>query len=97
MVDSGSLNDDRQVTSRTDRKRMAYNLVSKILCIFLMKSQTVVFLISVPLLKLDNKIDRLGILNTLDTKQCFYIDDTDASKFDKMTCDIRWNLPVSHH
>ena len=68
---------------------MAYNLVSKILWIFLMKSQTVVFLISVPLLKLDNKIDRLGILNTLDTEQCFYIDDTDASKFDKMTCDIR--------
>ena len=61
-----------------------------------MKSQTVVFLISVPLLKLDNKIDRLGILNTLDTEQCFYIDDTDASKFDKMTCDIRCRTYQCH-
>ena len=54
-----------------------------------MKSQTIIFLISVPLLKLDNKVDRLGILNTLYTEQCFYIDDTDTTKFDKVTCDIR--------
>ena len=54
-----------------------------------MKSQTVIFLISVPLLKLDNKVDGLGILNTLYTEQCFYIDDTDTTKLNKMTCDIR--------
>ena len=68
---------------------MAYYLISKVLCILLMQSKTIVFLVSVPLLKLDHEIDRLGILNALNTEQCFYIDDTDTTKFDKVTCDIR--------
>ena len=64
---------------------MAYDLVSKILCILLMKSQTVVLLVSVPLFQLDNKIDRLGILNALNTKQGLYINNTNTTKLNKVT------------
>ena len=68
---------------------MAYDLVSKILRILLMKSQTVVLLVAVPLFQLDNKIDRLGILNTLNTKQGLHINNTNTTKLNKVTCDIR--------
>ena len=37
------------VYKRQDRQRMAYNLISKILCIFLMQAETVIFFVSVPL------------------------------------------------
>ena len=34
---------------------MAYNLISKILCIFLMQAETVIFFVSVPLFQFDNQ------------------------------------------
>ena len=68
---------------------MAYNLVSKIFCVLLMQSQTVVFFFFVPLFQFDNKVYRLGILNTLNTEQSLDIDDADATKFNEVTCDIR--------
>ena len=54
---------------------------------------TVVFFIFIPLFQLDDKIDGLGILNTLDTEQGLHIDDTDAAKLDKMPGDIRRSIP----
>ena len=44
VVDSSRLNDNCQITSRPNRKRMADDLIAKIFRVFLVKSQTVVFL-----------------------------------------------------
>ena len=68
---------------------MADNLVSKELNILFFQAQTVVFFLFVPLFKLDNKVDRLGILYALDTKQRLDVDDTDTAQLDKVTRDIR--------
>ena len=84
VVDSRCLNDDRQVTARTDRKRMAYHLISKVLCILLMQSKTIVFLVSVPLLKLDHQIHRLSIFNAFYTKQGLNINNADTTQFNKI-------------
>ena len=59
---------------------MADNLVSKELNILFFQAQTVVFFLFVPLFKLDNKVDRLGILYALDTKQRLDVDDTDTAQ-----------------
>ena len=63
---------------------MADNLVSKELNILFFQAQTVVFFLFVPLFKLDNKVDRLGILYALDTKQRLDVDDTDTAQLDEM-------------
>ena len=68
---------------------MTYDLVAKVLNILLRKSQTVVFLVAVPLLKLDHQIHRLSIFNAFYTKQRFYINNADTPKLYKMPCDIR--------
>ena len=54
-----------------------------------MKSKPVIFFVPIPLFKFDNKVNRLCILNTLYTKQCLDINDTDTTKFNKMTGNIR--------
>ena len=89
MVNGCGLNDNRQITARTDRKGMAHDLVSKILGVLLMKSQTVILLVAVPLFQLNNQVYRLGILNALNTEQGLHINDTNTAKLNKMTCDIR--------
>ena len=75
---------------------MAYNLISKILCIFLMQAETVIFFVSVPLFQFDNQIHRLCILNALNTKQSFDIDNTNTTKFNEMSCDIRCRAHQRH-
>src|SRR5699024_9302573 len=89
VVNRRGLYDDRQITARTDRQRMTYDLVPQIFRIFLVKSQTVIFLISVPFLQLNDQIHRLGIFHTFHTKKRFYINDTDTAEFNKMTGNIR--------
>ena len=68
---------------------MTYHLVAKILDIFLLKSQAVVLRLLAPVLQLDDQIDLLLFLNALDTIQGLYVDDTDASQLDKVSCDLR--------
>ena len=68
---------------------MAHDLVSKVFGVFFMQTETVIFFVAVPLFQFDDKVYRLGILDTLNTEQRFDIDDTDASKLDKMPRDVR--------
>ena len=68
---------------------MADHLIAQEFCILLGQSQTVVLLVAVPLFQLDNKIHRLGILNTLNTKQGLHINNTNTTKLNKVTCNIR--------
>ena len=68
---------------------MAYDFISKILCVLFMKSQTVIFFISVPLFQFNNKVYRLGIFNTLNTKQSLNINNTYTTQFNEMSCNVR--------
>lgn len=68
---------------------MTDNLVSKKLNILLLQTQTIIFLIFVVLFQLNDQIDLLLIFYTLDTKQRFGINNTNTTKLDKMTGDIR--------
>ena len=54
-----------------------------------MKSQTVIFFISVPLFQFNNKVYRLGIFNTLNTKQSLNINNTYTTQFNEMSCNVR--------
>ena len=54
-----------------------------------MKSQTVVFFVSVPFFQFDHKVDGLGIFYTLYTKKGFYVNNTDTPKLNKVSCNIR--------
>ena len=68
---------------------MAYDPVAKKFCIFLLHTQTVIFSVLVPLLQLDDKVNRLGVLHAFHTEQGLHINDSDAAQFDKMAGDIR--------
>ena len=89
VVDSRRFYDNRQVTSWSDRQGMAHDLVSKVLGVFFMQTETVVFFVAVPLFQFDDKVNRLRILDALNTEQRLDIDDADATKLDEMTRDIR--------
>ena len=68
---------------------MAYNLIPQVFCIFLMKSQSVIFFVLIPLFQTDHQVYRLCILNTFHTEKGLYINDTDPSKLNKMPGNIR--------
>ena len=89
MIDCRSFTDNCKVTSRTNRQGMAYNFIAKELCIFLLQAKAVIFIIFLPIFQLDDKVDLLFFLYTLNTKQSLYIDNTDTSQFDKVSGDVR--------
>ena len=68
---------------------MAHHLIAQIFVIFFFQSETVVFLLLVPVLQTNDQINILGILNTGDTEQCLHINDSDTTLFDKVFGDIR--------
>ena len=68
---------------------MKRNLVAEEFYIFILQSHTVIVLVLIPVLKLNNHINRLSILYTFNTVKCFYIDDAYTSELDKILCDIR--------
>ena len=89
VINSRGFHYDSKVSAWTDRERMAYDPVAKKFCIFLLHTQTVIFSVLVPLLQLDDKVNRLGVLHALHTEQGLYINDADAPQFDKMLGDVR--------
>ena len=68
MVNSCRFHYDRQVSAGPDRKRMTDDLVPEEFRIFFFQSQTIIQLVFVPLLQLDHQIDRMCILDALNTK-----------------------------
>ena len=68
---------------------MAHNPVSENLGVCLLQSETVILLILVPLLKLDNHVYALCLLDTLNSEKALDIYNTDSAKLYKMPCDIR--------
>ena len=84
MVDSRSLTDNRQITSRADWKGMTYYLIAQIFDIFFFQSQAVIIRIFLPVFQFNNQINLLLFLDTLHTIQSLYIYDANAPQFNKM-------------
>ena len=89
VVDCRRLTDDCKVTSGADRKRMTYDFIAEELCVLLLKSQTVILVILLPVFQLDDQIDLLLLLDSLDTEQRLHVNDADSAQLDKVTCDVR--------
>ena len=68
---------------------MADHAIAKILRVFLLQAETVIFLVLIPLLQLNNNVNVLRIANTGNTEQSLYIDDSDSPELDKVLGDIR--------
>ena len=68
---------------------MAYNLISQKFRILILQSQTIVFLILIPVLQLNYHVNILSILHAFYTKQRFYINNANSSQLNKMLGNIR--------
>ena len=68
---------------------MAGDFITEKLCIFLLHTKSVVFLVRIILFQLDHQINRVRLFNALHTEQRLNIDDADTAQLDKMTRDIR--------
>ena len=51
--------------------------------------QAVIVIVFLPVFQLDDKIDVLFLLDTLNTIECLDIDDSDSAQFDKISRDVR--------
>ena len=63
VVNRRRLTDNGKVPSGTDGNVVADNLISQVFRIFLLKAQSVLFLLFIPVFQSDHKINALGILN----------------------------------
>ena len=79
VVDCRRLNDNRQISARTDRNRMADKLFAEKFCVFFFQSETIIFFLSVPFFQFYDKVNTLRFFDTLNTEQCLHVDDTDTS------------------
>ena len=79
VIDRCCFYDDRQVTPWANWQCMCCNFIAKIFCVFFFESKSVILLVLIPVLKLDNHINLLSFLNTLYTEKCLYINNTNTS------------------
>ena len=89
VVDGGALYDDGQVPARTDGDLMADDLIAQEIRVVVRKPQTVVFLVLVPFLQLDDHVDLLGVLDGLEAEEVLDVDDADAPKLDEVLGHLR--------
>ena len=68
---------------------MTDDLISENLCILILQSQTVIVRILIPLFQIHDQVDALCMLDTLYTEHTLDIDNSDSSKLDKMSRNIR--------
>ena len=68
---------------------MTCHFISKVFDILLFQSQAVIVIVFLPVFQLDDKIDVLFLLDTLNTIECLDIDDSDSAQFDKISRDVR--------
>ena len=57
---------------------MTYDFIAEELCVLLLKSQTVILVILLPVFQLDDQIDLLLLLDALDTEQRLHINDANS-------------------
>ena len=84
---------------------MAYHFIPQKLRILFFHTETVVFPVTTPVLQLDHQINRLRILDVLNTVERLHIDDPYAAELDKMARQIRSradqrgvrHFPQNHH
>ena len=89
VIDRCCLNNNCQITSRTDRNGMTNNFIAQDFLILFFQSQTIILTLTIPLFQFDDQADALTFFNTLNTIQCLNINDTDTSQLNKISCDIR--------
>src|SRR5699024_63033 len=85
----GGLHDDSQIAARTDRNGVADHCIAEELDIVLLQTEAVVIRLSVPVLHADDHVDAGVQHHTLHAEQALYIHDTDTTKLDKMSRDVR--------
>ena len=84
VIDRGSLYNNGQISARPDRDPVTDNFISEDLFIFLLKSQAVILVFSLPFLQLNDQTDGRIMLDTHDAVQGLDIDDADAPKLNKI-------------
>ena len=68
-----------EVTSGPDGDIVAYDLIAQVFGTVFLQSQTVIFLILIPVLQTDDQIHLLGIPDGGCTEKSLYIHNTDTS------------------
>ena len=84
MVNCSGLYDNCKVSAGTHRQVVTNHAVAEIFRVSLLKAETIVFLVLVPVLQTDDKVDGLGVPYGRSTEQCLDIDDSDTAQLDQM-------------